>query len=111
LVRCGGQGQALPLLLEQLIKRFPYIVAIHSLRPTARRQRHAIVWLEEIAEISFDLILHIFCCRLAALVVLPRIKKAAVLAAVNVRRAMWTLIRAGKLANDSDLASAIMTNH
>ena len=98
-------------LLKELIECLSDVVAIDGLGPTPSCQRNAVVWLEVITEIRFQLVSHIFRRWFAALIVLSRVKETTVLAAMNVRAAMRTLVRASKLSNYLDLTSAIVTDH
>ncbi len=98
-------------LLKELIECFSDVVAIDFLRATPRCQGDAVVWLEIVTKIRFELIAYIFRRWFAALIVLARIEEATVLAAMNVRTAMRTFVRASKLSNYLDLASAIVTDH
>lgn len=72
------------LFLEEFVECFPHIVSINLLSSTASGERDSIVGLEVVAEVGLELVLHVLCRGLAALIILARIKEAAVLAAVNV---------------------------
>ena len=99
------------LFLEELVESLSHVIAIDFLCSPARREWDPVVWLEIVAKISFELVLHVFRRRLTALIVLPGIKETTILAAMNIGRAVRTLIGARELSNDSDLPAAIMTNH
>jgi hypothetical protein len=80
------------LLLEEVIKLLANIIALNGLGSTAGGERDAIIRLKIIAEVGLRFVPHVFRLYLAALIVLARVEKSTILAAVHIRVAMRTLI-------------------
>jgi hypothetical protein len=99
------------LLLEEVVECLADIIDLDSLSPAARSQWNSFIWLEIVAIVCRKLVSNVFRLRFAALIVLARVEKPAVLATVQVCIAMRTLIAVSDLGKDLYLATAVMTDH
>jgi hypothetical protein len=99
------------LLLEEIIKLLANIIALNALSATARGERDAIIRLKIIAEVGLPFVPHVFRLYLGALIVLTRVEKSTILAAVHIRAAVRTFIRSRYFTYQFYLTSTIVTDH
>jgi hypothetical protein len=105
------KGVFISLFLEQGIERFFHFVLLGRGAAAFFHQDHAIVRLEEVAEVGAAFINDVIGLTFGALITSAWIKEATVFTAVHVRLTMRTFIFAPNCADDLDFASTTMTNH
>jgi hypothetical protein len=99
------------LFLKEVIEGLADIIDPDGLSASSRSQWDPVIWLEIVAIVGREFVADVFRLRLTALVVLARVEKPAVLAAMHVRAAMGTLIAVPYFGDDLYFAPAVMTDH